>query len=289
MIFLQILKIIGIVLACIVGLVILILLLVLLVPLTYKIDAEGENADIKASFTAKLIFGLVSFKLRYEDKKAEYKAKVAFKTVFQGEFGQDKAEAVKEVVEEEIKPEEASAEPKPEETLKAEEKYKAEEKPVEETPPEKTAPEEESSEEKGKLEAFKEKVRAVINKIKDIYEKIKKVKYILGAPVTKRAWKYIKARLLDLLNHIKPRSFIGRIDFGLDDPATTAEVYGIAGSVACLLDDRLLIVPDFENKGIKLDIEIKGRIFLGYVLLLGLKVWRNKDLKRVLKYIRRNF
>ncbi len=294
MIVLQILKIIGIVLACIVGLIILLVLLLLLTPLRYRIAAEGENADIKGSATARMLLGLLSFKLTYEDKKAEYKARVAGIPVFKGSFGQDEAEAVKEVIDEETQPKEAPPEKKPEEKtevkesapepVKAEHIFKTEK--TEEKEPE---PEETDEEKPGKLEKLKEKVRGIIRKIKDTYGKYQKAKYILEAPVTKRAWQFVKARLLDLLNHIKPRSVKGHINFGLDDPANTAIIYGAAGSVACMIDERLIIAPDFDKKGIDLDIEINGRIFVGYVLLLFLKVWRNKDLKRVRNYIRRNF
>ena len=300
MIVLQILKIIGIVLACIIGFIILLLLLILFTPLTYKIQAEGENADIKGSAIARML-GIFAFRLNYADKKADYKATIAGIPVYKGGFGKDEAEAVKEVIEEETQPKEPTPEIKSEkETVKAEAKAEKPQAKAEKTLiiEEKKAAEEEkepepedaSDEEKpGKLEKLKEKVRGIIDKIRSIYDKYQKAKYILEAPVTKRAWQFIKARLIDLLNHIRPRSVKGHIDFGFDDPATTAEVYGVAGSVACLIDDRLIVAPDFDKKGIDLDVEIKGRIFVGYVLLLFLKVWRNKDLKRVRNYIRRNF
>ena len=309
MIFLQILKIIGIVLACIVGFVILIVLLALLFPLTYRIKADGKNADIRAQFTANLIFGLVHFKLAYADKRAEYKARIAGIPVFKGSFGKDEANAVKEAIDEEAEPSGAAAKPieaaaKPSkaaakhsdsaakssgEDADSKAKHKKHKK-------EKSVPDEDrqdelhaSAEKPGKLKKIKNAVKKFIDKIRAIIEKIKKVKYILDAPVTKRAIRYTKECLLDILNHIKPRRIKGRVDFGLDDPATTAELYGVLGCLACAIDDKLIIAPDFDEKGIELDVEIKGRIILIYVIIKALSIWLNKDFKKVMNYIRRNF
>ena len=59
MILLTILKIIGIVLACIVGLILLVVLLVLFVPVRYRLSGEGENAAITAQGKVSWFLGLV--------------------------------------------------------------------------------------------------------------------------------------------------------------------------------------------------------------------------------------
>jgi predicted RND superfamily exporter protein len=77
MIILSILKIIGIVLACIVGLVLLLVLLILLVPIRYRFSGDGMNADIQADGKASWLFGFLSASIRFAEKKLLYRVSVA--------------------------------------------------------------------------------------------------------------------------------------------------------------------------------------------------------------------
>lgn len=136
--------------------------------------------------------------------------------------------------------------------------------------------------------AFKEKVRGRIQKGKDLLEKIRTVKRFLEAKTTKRALRHIKAELLHLLNHIAPRVISGTVSFGLDDPADTAMVYGTAVPVAeALGKGKLLLTPEFYHKGIRFNLLIRGRIFLGYVVLCGLRLYLDQDIHKMVKVIRR--
>jgi len=58
-IFLKILSIIGIVLACILGVVILLLLLILLCPVTYKAEGEAHESNYTSKIKIKYLFGIV--------------------------------------------------------------------------------------------------------------------------------------------------------------------------------------------------------------------------------------
>jgi len=135
---------------------------------------------------------------------------------------------------------------------------------------------------------FVKKIRSFVEKVKNIWEKLKLAKYVLGAPVTARAWKYLKQQLAGLFNHVKPASMEGEVTFGTGDPASTAETFGIAGWIAALMDERLLIIPDMYNKTVKMDVVIKGRIIVRYVLSFLWRILTHKDIRRVVGYIGRN-
>lgn len=299
MIVLEILKIIGIVLACIVGLVILLVLLVCLVPVRYKISGKGENADIDASANAGWLLNLAKAKLDYREKKATYQVKVGPVRIMEGVFGEEETEVLREALAEEsvlndpkqyekISRELEKAEEKAEkEEAEKEEKIREKEQKKEEEKAEKKAAKQERKEaRKGK--SLKEKFKERIETAKALIEKLKEAKRIWDAKATKRAIRLVKVELLKVLSHIKPTKISGDLAFGLEDPADTAIVYGNTAPLAEVLSKgKLLITPEFYQKGIRLDLLIKGRIFIGYVLLCVARVYFNRDVQRVAKAIRR--
>ena len=301
MIILQILKIIGFVLAGIVGLALLIVLMVLFVPIRYKASGAGENAEIEGGAKATWLLGLFKATADYKEKKLSYAVKFAGIVLTKGVLGEDEAEALREVLQEE----EIISDPKQYEKIskelqKAEEKAEKAEELKEEKRQEKEQQKEEKKAEKAeqkeqrkkenRLKSFKEKVRDRINSLKELYNKYQTAKRIWQAKATKRALKHLKVEIFNLLNHIKPRKIAGTIGFGLEDPANTALVYGNVVPIAeAISKGKLILTPEFYNKGIRIDLLIKGRIFLGYMLLCIARLYFDRDIQRVFKVIRRYF
>lgn len=306
MIVLQILKIIGLVLAGIVGLVILLLLVVCFAPIRYKVVAKGENADMEGEASAVWIFGLAKAALEYRGKQLSYYVRVAGIRIIKGVLGKDEAEALREVLEEEdviadrkqyekISKELQKAEEKAEKA-EAEKEEKRREK--EERRLEKEAEKEEKKQEKkaqkeeqkrlDKLKSLKERIRARIDRLKELYEKFQTIKRIWQAKATKRALKRLKVELFNILNHLKPKKISGDLGFGLEDPADTAIIYGNAAPIAeALGKGKLILIPEFYKKGIHADLLIRGRIFLGYMILCIARLYFDRDVQRVIKVIRR--
>ena len=174
------------------------------------------------------------------------------------------------------------------ETLK-EEKRKEKEQEKEERRQEKDA-EKAKRKEENKTKSFREKVSERIHRVKEFYEKIQTAKKIWEAKATGRALKHLKVEIFNLLNHLKPKKIIGSIEFGLEDPANTALLYGNIAPVAeAFSKGKLVMTPEFYNQGIRIDLLIKGRIFIGYMLLLFSRLYFDRDIHRVVKVIRRYF
>ena len=90
MIILQILKVIGIVLACVLGFVLLILLLVMFLPFNYSLKGKGKGADITAQAAVRWLCGFVTVMAIYEGKKISYYLRVCGIKVFKGTLGNKK-------------------------------------------------------------------------------------------------------------------------------------------------------------------------------------------------------
>ena len=276
MIFLSILKIIGIVLACIVGFALLLVLLVLFAPIQYKIHSEGENADTIITGSAKWIFGLALVKFAYLNFTFGFKVKAAGIKILMGKFPGEKKEETEPSEQIASMPIEEKAEQSTEE--KKEELSEIEFINVEDV--------KKDSSEKSK----KEKIEEIpfLKKLDSLKEKYEKAKDILESDVTKKAVKFIKIQIFNILNHIKPKNITGKLNFGLEDPANTAIIYGLIGSVTEIVsNNKLVVTPEFYQKGVNSDLSISGSIFIGYVVLCFVRLLLDKNVKRLFRAVRR--
>ena len=284
MIILSILKIIGIVLACIVGLVLLLVLLVLLVPIRYRFSGDGMNADIQAEGKASWLFGLLSASIRFAEKKLLYRVSVAGISLKKGDL----------LNPEKSVPEETDLEPqilKPQKDKEEEKKAAALEVQNKPEPEVKTEIEKEK-EKKKKKEDLSDRIEHFFERLSEKYEglikKLEQTEAVLTSKVTGRAVKKVKEQLFHILNHIKPKKIAGNINFGLEDPANTAIIYGTIDILAIAMSEgKLIITPEFYQKGISLDMVMQGRILIGYLLVCALRVFFNKDVRRVVRVVRR--
>ena len=272
----HILAIIGTVLLCIAAFIVFIVLLVLFVPFKYSIRASYTEGGAQAKAKVKWLFGLAAAAVSYSDA-LEYKVRVLFIPVLKGSIGAEEKELtkkqIKKLEKKQIKKARRAKKKEDKKNKKAEDKeaLKAQKKAA------------------SKDKSLKEKLIAPTEKIKEIFEKLKTVKYIWDAPVTKRALSFAKEILFKLLGHIRPKKIKGHVKFGTGDPAASAQLYAAASVLTAPYSDELVLEPDFDSAGFEAEnIYISGRIFAGYMLLLVLRALRNKDIRRVIKYTRRN-
>ncbi len=159
----------------------------------------------------------------------------------------------------------------------------------------------ESSEEDGKKTSVFAKIKALIEKIKAIPEKIKqkvthfidtlkllwykkeKVVLFLQDELHKtaigKAWKTVK----QILHHVLPGKIKGHVEFGTGDPASTGKALGVLGVLYAWYGKGITVVPDFYEKRVVAELSFKGRIRLGTLLIKGLRLIRDKHVKRFVK------
>mgnify|MGYP007070168258 CR=1 FL=1 len=86
-----------------------------------------------------------------------------------------------------------------------------------------------------------------------------------------------------LLGTIKPKKSKGYLRFGLKSSADTGMMLGKAAAFYPLYGRWLTIEPDFYNKVIEADIDIKGRIYLFRVVFPVLRILISRDFWRTYK------
>ena len=320
-ILLTILKVIGIIILVLISLVILIIAAILFVPIRYSIDAiydrKVKNLDFKIKIT--YLLHLISVKYIYKDDGLSIKI-FGIKT----HFFDKETKAMEEKINKETKMfEKMSSEikdnmtemPEVYEQLKkideerdrlAENVNKTEED-IENNNKDNDTEEntEENTEEFIKVEKqnifsrIYSKIKAIIIKIKyrfikfcDTIKKICKnvndLKEFISDDNTKEAFGFLKKEALILLKHIRPRRIKGYVHFGFDDPSYTGNLLGLIYMILRGSPKEFRINPDFENKVFDGEIHAKGRVQCYLLLIIGIRLYKNDNLKLLLERRRTN-
>ncbi len=289
MIFLNILKIIGIVLVVLLCILLVLILLVLFYPVKYRIlgtevyDKEnksdihirlswifhliGINVDIDPELTAGLRILFVKKNLMKDSDTSNDRSD---NNGDGGSCDSDSIEAenIKNISETDIKNTDNIA--------VAEEKINANA-----TKAEKSVSEDEYTNATNAYSNNKEK-----EKIKRLTGKIKK---ILKDDSCKEALNKIKTELINLLKAIMPYKLYLKAEFSAGSPDKTGMVLGILAMFPIGYRNKWKIRPDFEREEIYIDSEfdIKGHIFLYKILIIAIRVFVDKNCRKLYNEIRK--
>ena len=304
---LLVLKITGIVIACILGLVILVVTAVLFVPVRYKVNADYHDrfkAQAKVSW-----LGILRLMISY-DEELDIKAKAFFITVYNNNDENSKVSEQKKA--------KKKKEKKPEENI-----FSASDKDVEKLTEKEEKPQikmaEAVNETKEDVQNVKEAVsedesgniqnRSFFNKVKDkcfvIYTKIKEiiklirdtVKKISGAAdrlkekvskakefVTdednRALFHFLVEQLKALIKVIKPKKYRINARIGFEDPATMGKVLAYVSILYGMSGVDLSLEPVFGENVKEGSIFLKGNICIFSVLVIALRVYRNEQFKK---------
>ena len=303
-IILLILKIIGIILLVIFGL----LLLILLFPITYMGKAEGCGKQIQAKVRAGWLFHFVHFGLTFQEGQTSYKIRLLGIPIYSSK-GEDEDESKERT---ENMPQSDFADDSKEDNLKEErqQQEKSDEELREETTETKKSEnnemhdsvwndggDEESKRQKKSLKDFCEKIKSIIQSIREkmhhigesiqsAAKKVKETNDFLKANSTKKAYRYAKKIIKKLLKHIFPKRIRANVVYGMEAPDVTGKIYGyIAMAYAAfgLNPKKVKVLPDFQEKKFEGEIRAGGYIILGWVGILALKFYFYKEIHDIIK------
>lgn len=296
-ILLTILKIIGLVLAGIIGLALILVLWILFSPIRYKgrIKYSGKpDIRIKASYLCHIFSGY--FILDENGQKADFK--IFWKSMLNRKTKvtshKHKKKKTKTTGTDLIKPD------KPEEFHKAEE-------------PETMKIPENISDNVLKKNEIRAKIppenkpkpkKSIFKKLKDVYNKIRnfiknmservhnaldmrdKIISEIDNADNREAVNYGLVLIKKVLKHILPRRHRIYIRFGTGDPASTGQYLGLMYAFGAWLGLNLVVTPDFDDKVIECDIPFRGHISIAVLLWWAVKAYRNKKFMSFIDKIR---
>ena len=107
-------------------------------------------------------------------------------------------------------------------------------------------------------------------------KKLRRLQKFWNLSCTVKTREYLKKYIPRTLKHILPRKVKGYVHYGMDEPYKTGQVTGYLSLLPFVYQKGLSMQPDFEQKVLELDVKLKGRIRLGYLLriVLNINIWR---------------
>ena len=72
----------------------------------------------------------------------------------------------------------------------------------------------------------------------------------------------------------------------MEDPSTTGQVLGAVSVLLPFYREHVILAPDFEQRILEGQLYMKGRIQIGFFLLLGLQALWNRDLMNTIQAVR---
>lgn len=324
---LTILKIIGIVLLSFFGLLLLIVLALCFVPFRYKINASKDDnliANVKITYLLHFISlkAIYDKKLTIEARILGIRV---YKKTSEGGHGKDKDEDILEDLdefEEDSKDKKSSKKADKESYASKDENESSNITQVSdvnntdsdsydndvsvngsESANEYSIDEEVSDNKKNskffrKLSRLNQKLAAIPSKLESICENIEEkidglfdtIAYyecLFSKKGTEYVIQFLKEKIIKLLKHICPRKCKIDFDYSSEDPDKAGKMWEIYGIVMPFLPGKNRINIGFDEEVLRFKIMVKGRIFLGYVGLIGLQILFNKKVKKFIKLLKR--
>lgn len=313
--FLFLLKCLGILLLVLLGLLLLGVLLVLLAPVRYR-GCVKKNEEPEESFIAD---GLISWlnpfvrvRIQYVEKKLRYTVRVFGFCLLNSEKPKkekpqkekpkkskkkrETGECVNPVAEQKPNPAEGRIEQS--DTGKMECPAQTEAVKETEEPADETAETEKKGSIFAKIMNFFERLAAIPGKIKQKIVHIGKTGKLLWYKketvasflqdemhllALGKGWNTIKK----VFRHILPRKLKGHAEFGTGDPESTGKALAVLGILYAAYGKNLTIVPNFYEKCLVAEFTFKGRIRFGTLLVMGLRLIRDKQVKRFYRNLKK--
>lgn len=321
-IILLILKIIGIIIAVILGLAVALLLIVLFVPVRYVIDAGCHDKKLKAHVKVTWIMHIFRGVISY-DEELFYSIKALWFNIYSSDAESKKEKRPKKNTENNTKEKNTknkhidAIEDKADNVVSKDKQDSVDEAGLEEADCiqkklslEKSHDEVKESDEKSTIEE-NGKLHTLVNKIKNVYYKIKSfirraidtVKAALNksqaaADTIKHKYTEIRNKVTDpenielvrflwtqikaVMNIIKPAKYNINIRYGFEDSATTGWVAVRLAVLYGLMGMDVSIIPDFDNSIFEGDIYMKGRFNLYSFIIIAVRLYRNKSFRKLI-------
>lgn len=279
-ILLLILKIIGIIIVAILGILVLLIGVVLFVPVRYetKINCDDTIDGIDARAKVTWLMHLVKVTIYYQNRELSWRIRIAWKHMQSGQ--EDEQTMNKEVGAYDEELEKLLEETKEQEELMESSKENPEKRQNESL-------EEDSESNKSIPEKIKCTINNICDKIKALLEKKDKIMEFLADEVHQRAFSKVKKEVIRLFHKLKPRKLKADIQYGFDDPYDTGKLLAGFSVLYPLTGDNVSIIPDFEQKVLKGDFEIAGRIRLSYFVSFLWRLMWCKEVRMTYRDVRK--
>ena len=296
-----ILKIIGICLLVLLGIFLFLVLSIMFVPVRYRIRGKGEiPKPFETEIRFRWFFHIIYGRVWYGEEGAGFKVRL-FGIPLRLGSKKDKKSSKKTKTRKKTKPKEKSEIQKEAEPIQKSE-IQEEAEPIQKSEiPEETElierlEDSEKSKDSGESKSFgayKNIFRQKIDKIKykfiQLKEQLGNIKIILSEETNRNAVAALFREFKYIMKHYTPRNAFGELQFGTDDPANTGQILGIVSLFPFWHRYKISVTPDFAAESIyaKGELFVKGHIRSVHLLISGIRLIKNKDIRKLINQIRK--
>lgn len=299
-----VLKIVGIALLVLLVLVPGILLLLLLVPIRYSLSgAYDGTAKGKGALT--WLFHAVSVTVTYDERpdvavrilgkllggrKKPAKADEREDSLENRQPGTEAKEPQGDDTREKEEDDFLTQQPEDGELLFEEEREEAEAEDKKRSPWKgKKGPKRGKKKEKepGDSPTLREKLESAVDSIREqwtrLREKKETIETFLSDKENQKTIRLLLKQTKALICHILPRKVRGNLTLGFEDPSVTGNALAVLSILYVWYGDSIKVTPVFDEAVIRMDGTIKGRLCLGTILVLVIRVLLNKNFRLLVR------
>ena len=130
-------------------------------------------------------------------------------------------------------------------------------------------------------------IRKFCDKIKSTLDNIEYYREVFESEPFRQSLQLCRGELKSVFKALKPDKLEAEITVGMDDPATTGEILAIYGILYPFIGQNIQITGDFERTHIEGNIYIRGKIRAFTFLRTAIRVYFNKDIKKLIKLLKK--
>lgn len=133
------------------------------------------------------------------------------------------------------------------------------------------------------LTRLKDSFKSFCDKLKTIKEKKEEILRVLNNEENQKTVRLLFKQGKKAFCHILPVKGNGKLTFGFEDPYLTGQVLMAASVAYPFCHKRLELIPVFDQKVFQGEGAFKGRIRLGTLIVIGLRLLLHKNFRTLLK------
>lgn len=130
-------------------------------------------------------------------------------------------------------------------------------------------------------------IRNICDKIKSVSDQIGYYREVIAGDAFRSSFRLCKGELASIVKSLKPQKLRVNLTIGMDDPAATAEILAFYGMLYPVIGEYVDITGDFDRKRIEGCALIKGRIRAFTFVKTAIRVYFNKDIKKLIKLFKK--
>lgn len=128
-------------------------------------------------------------------------------------------------------------------------------------------------------------IKKICDKIRHMIGNLRYYADLARSETVLKAWLLIREQLIILWKELKPKKCSIQIKAGTGDPAGTGQMLAIYGMLYPFCGNYLNLEPDFDHLTFEGDALIRGRVKIIVVLIVLIRLYRDRNLRKLLKLI----